>query len=126
MIKQMYFLIQKKNYYFMPAKKNKDLQFSQFKENVSKFYKKENTNFDFYFDMRENREIKNKIDSEEDNPGNSLISFIRIFDLYEKNDAMTINQEYCDFSTVFHYLKYFSNDKIFNSLCKYDIIIIQS
>ena len=114
----MYNLIQKKNYNFMLSKNTKDMQFTQFKDSISKLIKNQNTNFDNYFQMKEYKETKYKYDSEDDNPGKNFLSFIRIFDLYDKNDSLTINDEFCDYLSIMHYLNYFSNNKIFSAICK--------
>ena len=101
----MYNLIQKKNYNFMLSKNSKDMQFTQFKDSISKLIKNQNTNFDNYFQMKEYKETKYKYDSEDDNPGKNFLSFIRIFD-------------FCDYLSIMHYLNYFSNNKIFSAICK--------
>ena len=113
-MKQMHNLIKIKNYYFRP-KINKDFIFQ---ENALKLQKNQSSNLENYFHKRENQENKYKYDSENDNPGNNLISFLRIFDLYEKNDSITIDKEFCNYLTVMKFFNYFSNEKIFSALCR--------
>lgn len=125
MIGQMYNLVQKKNYHFLQCKKsNKDNQisFDSFKENIAIYLKNPNENLDYFFKYREydkNQEF------EDDNPGANLVSFIRVFTLNEKNDTFTFSKEYCDFSTVYHYLNEFSGKQCFTSLCRFLYIILE-
>ena len=125
MISQMYYLVQKKNYHFLVCKKNfKDnsTPYDTYKENYTFYLKSPNENLDNFFKYREydkNQEF------EDDNPGANLLSFIRVFTLNEKNDSFTFSKEYCDFSTVFHYLNEFSRKQCFSSLCRFLYIILE-
>lgn len=126
MIIQMYHLVQKKNYHFCCKNRDldKDQEYNRFKESImTKNIKNQSINLDWFFEYKDYKEKKQEL--EDDNPGQNFISFIRIFSLYEKNDSFTFSKEYCDFSTVSHYLNEFSNKQSFNSLCRFVYLTIE-
>lgn len=120
MIIQMYHLVQKKNYQFYEKKREREKEkddYKHFKEKITNNFKSSKINLDYFFESKEYKEKKQ--DFEDDNPGANLVSFIRIFTLFEKNDSFTFSKEYCDYSTVNHYLNEFSNKQAFTSLCRF-------
>ncbi len=122
MIIQMFNLLQKKNYHFCLKKrdmeKDKDHNYNSFRENiVTKNIKNQTLNLDCYFEYSVYKEKKQEI--EDDDPSQNFTSFIRIFSLYEKNDTFTLSKEYCDFSTVCHYLNEFSKKQAFTKPCRF-------
>jgi hypothetical protein len=115
----MFSLVQKKNYQFCLKKRDneKENSYNSFRESVAtKNIKNQNSNLDCYFEYTVYKEKKQEI--EDDDPSQNFISFIRIFSLYEKNDTFTLSKEYCDFSTVSHYLNEFSGKQAFSKPCR--------
>ena len=111
MVQLMYLQITKKNYKF--SMKNEMMNKDNYK-NFKDIHNKDLTN---YFDIRLYE--KKEINSELDNIQSNFLSYIRLFDLNEKNDSLTFTKDNCDMSLINLYFKKISaNEILFNSVCR--------
>jgi hypothetical protein len=111
---------QKKNCQFsIKSSKPSYTDYKEGKETSEKFFKDIKTlkyNLDQYYSYKD-LPNQNSFQHEDDSP-NNFVNFLRMVDLYEPKDSITISKESCSFEIVSHYVLNFSGGQAFSSLCK--------